>query len=125
VAKEHTSTSDAATSNIFKRKHDLYALGLLLLEIGLWESLENTVSRLYTAKGQNKPPRLTSEEVYASISWDNHSSIASLLQFYAGEEFAEATLSCLREELGDGHDSELYFPEFAVKILEHLNGFIH
>jgi hypothetical protein len=65
-----------------RREHDIYSLGLVLLEIGLWDTLDNL-----------KLPEDTIADFHASIQ-----SIADDLHADAGLAYREATKQCLALE---------------------------
>ena len=66
-----------------RKEHDIYSFGLLLLEIGFWDTLRE----LFFYKKQIKPARL-----YGEIQTRGD----TLLRFDMGEAFEQATLKCIR-----------------------------
>jgi hypothetical protein len=118
-------SNTASRPNIFKRGHDLYALGILLTEIGIWNRVEMMQSRYYTLSLDNADSTINSVQhvptPYEFRTWVTQrgkGSIETLLAFGNGDRYTEATMACLREEIKDGDD---YFSDLYAKLLEPLN----
>jgi serine/threonine protein kinase len=45
----------------FKPKHDVYSMGVVLLELGLWQNLENFETELHKASAEDREKALTSK----------------------------------------------------------------
>lgn len=79
----------------FSKIHDIYSLGVVLLEIGLWEPIIN-----FDAKKGGE--RLQERFRDAGITRDRLLRHANKrLGFYAGERYQELVLKCLKEDFGD------------------------
>jgi hypothetical protein len=113
---ERRSGYNASSSKKFEKSHDLYALGLLLMEIGLWDTLDNVLQQQDYGREMNLLAP-TPEEAYKQLIKAGKSSVESLLRFHAGDRFAEATMMCLRGGFRDGIE---YFDDFQMKVLEPL-----
>lgn len=119
--------SDTASKpNVFERKHDLYALGLLLAEVGTWSRLELLQSSYYAASlheadasyGMGSTQHIpTPHEFRAWVTKNGKGSIEALLKFSNGDKYVEATMACLREEVEGGED---YFPSMYERVLAPL-----
>jgi hypothetical protein len=92
----------------FRRSYDVYGLGIVLIEIGLWKQI-----RAFWKPGMD------------AKSFHEHimSDIVPLLGFYMGEKYRDAVMACLDvEKLGVGGDEgrtfSLAFSRIVVQLLE-------
>ncbi|MCJ1359654.1 MAG: hypothetical protein MMC33_009656 [Icmadophila ericetorum] len=96
----------------FARPYDLYALGVVLLEVGLWR----TVSQLFDSRikdGQRTGKLPKPKEVCAALV-----SLAQVdLPKEMGEEYAAAVVMCLTGSFRSGSDIELSL-DFREKVLD-------
>ncbi|KAF1964386.1 hypothetical protein BU23DRAFT_63281 [Bimuria novae-zelandiae CBS 107.79] len=68
----------------FTRLHDLYALGVVLLEIGLWQTASIMIEEVKVPKGRQK----SVQEILKQLT-------KRRLAHHMGEKYTEAVLSCL------------------------------
>jgi hypothetical protein len=81
--------------NGHRKRHDLYSLGVVLLEIGLWQEATETAN----------PRRL--KDLGVKVMVDNLiSAVTDRLAFYAGKTYADVVLRCLRNDFGVSLDDE-------------------
>ncbi|KAL2060583.1 hypothetical protein VTL71DRAFT_9224 [Oculimacula yallundae] len=92
--------------------HDIYSLGVVLLEIGLWESACST------AKLKARHPLEISQMVQ-----NLKAAAATRVAHYAGKEFQEAVCACLTSEFGVERDDSAHSQlakAFEVMVLNKL-----
>jgi hypothetical protein len=114
-----------ADDSVFEKKHDLYALGLLLIEIALWQRLETIIKsdllrspQLSEEFEENSNPRsLTPRERHNWLVGTQGRPLEVLLQFSTGEQYTQAVMACLREEVREGID---YGGDIYNKVIEPL-----
>ncbi|KAF2469938.1 uncharacterized protein BDR25DRAFT_262499 [Lindgomyces ingoldianus] len=119
TAFERRSTVDDSEPKIFEKRHDLYALGLLLMEIGLWDTMES-LQQVQQNEGQAAVHIPTPQEFFKQLNEGGKGSAESLLRFHTGDRYTDATMTCLRGEVRDGNHGVEYFEDFYTKILECL-----
>ncbi|RAK90439.1 hypothetical protein BO79DRAFT_208303 [Aspergillus costaricaensis CBS 115574] len=99
-------------SRPYSRLHDIYALGVVLLEIGLWK----TVSRLFETRikeGQRTRKLPKGRDVRAALT-----SLAQRdLPKEMGSAYASAVVACLSGDFRKGSDPELSL-DFRAKVLD-------
>ncbi|RDW89928.1 uncharacterized protein DSM5745_01703 [Aspergillus mulundensis] len=85
----------------FQRGHDIYSLGVVLLEIGLWVTMSRLMrSRISETKRTGRLPK--DKEVLAElVAWAKQK-----LPTEMGYGYSQAVLSCLKGDFGQG-DAEL------------------
>ncbi|KAL4935016.1 hypothetical protein BDV06DRAFT_234790 [Aspergillus oleicola] len=99
----------------FAHKHDIYALGVVLLEIGMWRTMSQLfASRIKEAQHTGKLPK--AKEVYEAL--------LSLAQLYLpnemGNNFSAAVIACLKGDFGQS--SELDFSlDFREKVIDRMS----
>lgn len=71
----------------FNRKHDIYALGVVLLEIGLWKTAQD----IYAEFGGERPGKHTTGEQLKTA----YLKAAKMLPHLIGEGFSTAVMACL------------------------------
>lgn len=99
----------------FGRTHDIYALGVVLLEIGLWR----TISQLFAAKikeGQQTGDLPKAKEVQKALKTLAENDVAKEM----GEQYAAAVVKCLSGDLQKASDAELSF-DFKEKVIDAIN----
>lgn len=95
----------------FKRIHDIYALGVVLLEIGVWKP---AMSMMGSLSGGGKP-----NDIYSRLLWLAKNNLPMKM----GDRFLEVTLKCLDGQFGvevdDENETELQkaFCEDVVEVL--------
>ena len=104
----HPDYRQSARRNKYRRSYELYSLGVLLVEIGLWKRIE----------------------VFNSASFDPHAfaahlvrKVVPLLEYFMGTAYLEATVYCLdsaRFGLGDEEGQKLS-EAFSQKVVQQLD----
>ncbi|KAK2766636.1 hypothetical protein FQN54_005947 [Arachnomyces sp. PD_36] len=96
----------------FSKKHDIYAVGVVLLEIGIWRTLSQILERnIKDSEKNGKLPK--SREVQTGLI-----NIAKAeLSKEMGDGYADAVLSCLTGKLGDGNEIDISL-SFKEKVVE-------
>lgn len=84
-----TSQPGTEAKKRFQRSHDIYALGLLLAEIGLWRSIARVAE---SGSGKRiKVNSISSQDFKEAVIKKCRSDLA----FWAGETYRDVTLKCL------------------------------
>lgn len=102
----------------FSRVHDIYALGVVLLEIGLWATLSRVMeSKIREAEnsGRLPKPKMILDELVARA--------ALHLPKEMGLGYTQAVLSCLRGDFR-GTDGPSLAVDFQEKVIDVLKGAI-
>ncbi|KAL8654237.1 MAG: hypothetical protein Q9226_003513 [Calogaya cf. arnoldii] len=79
----------------FSKIHDIYALGVILLEIGLWEPIINFDAK----KGGEPVKERYRDAVTTKDRLLRHTN--KRLGFYAGEKYQDLVVKCLKGDFGD------------------------
>lgn len=96
----------------FSRKYDIYALGVVLLEIGMWR----TVSQLFDQR--IKEANLTGKLPKAKAVYTTLLSLAQThLSREMGDQYAIVVVACLTNEFNQGGDLELSL-DFRDKVVD-------
>ncbi|KAI6712318.1 hypothetical protein JHW43_005175 [Diplocarpon mali] len=109
-------------SETFSKLHDIYALGTMLLEIGLWESL----SHLDGGALLTPPSHCTTSETAGATQTRLAKHVHRRLGFYAGERYQKVVLTCLQADFGVEVDDRLgsrlsaQFRKVVVDVLREL-----
>ncbi|OCK73273.1 hypothetical protein K432DRAFT_387478, partial [Lepidopterella palustris CBS 459.81] len=90
----------------FEKKHDLYALGVILLEVGLWESVFSFQSSSFS--NWTEEPQKVKERILLH---------ANRLGFYTGERYRDIVLCCLDPHKVSLQSSELQNPDALDSII--------
>lgn len=96
----------------FGRMHDIYALGVVLLEIGLWR----TISQLFDARikeGERTGKLPKAKDVRTALITLAQRDVAKEM----GEQYASAVVKCLGGDLRNASDTELSF-DFKEKVID-------
>lgn len=92
----------------FNRVHDVYALGVVLLELGLWKSAES----IYEEVGENAiRSARRMQEVYLACARES-------LGHIMGPAYSEAVVTCLSGELGEFLATENFAFIFHKRVVE-------
>ncbi|KAG9189814.1 hypothetical protein G6011_06682 [Alternaria panax] len=94
--------------NGHKKEHDLYSLGVVLLEIGLWRSSLDVVEQ--RAKQKRRKHAATKDEVRMvekqdMVNWLKESARDSLAH-YVGPDYRDAVLTCLTSDFRVAQDDD-------------------
>ena len=81
----------------FRKEFDLYALGLLLLEIGLWKQVKEHLSAQAVVEAQEKKDV---HVIRKELIGDGNGALSDV-RFCCGERFAEAVELALRPQAGE------------------------
>ncbi|KAL2059780.1 hypothetical protein VTL71DRAFT_10164 [Oculimacula yallundae] len=90
-------------SQTFSKIHDIYALGTILLEIGLWESLTQLNSGTLLSPASNSTTLETAEATQSRLM--KHAK--RRLAFYTGERYQAVVVKCLQGEFGVEFDDKM------------------
>ncbi|KAL8658967.1 MAG: hypothetical protein Q9202_007347 [Teloschistes flavicans] len=120
----------------FRTSFDLFALGCVLLEVGLWMSLLDILHQVSSQSPQNDDLGVEKAKAISSakkIDWVHlHAVKAQLLQnedpsrrkdlagiaFHAGKTFQEVILLCLYADDDDPEDEDIEVQKKVVKLLQ-------
>ncbi|KEF55613.1 uncharacterized protein A1O9_08363 [Exophiala aquamarina CBS 119918] len=81
--------------------HDLYSLGVLLMEIGVWDTVDNMFqSQIKWAKKQNSPPKVD----LVRLEWRRF--VKTEVERQMGEVYARAVGCCLLSDFGVDKDDD-------------------
>ncbi|KAH9995154.1 hypothetical protein F4779DRAFT_636685 [Xylariaceae sp. FL0662B] len=92
----------------FKKKHDYYSLGVVMLEIGLWQKCSR-----FLDKG------LTAEQIQTELQ----KNCADRLAHYAGESYQAAVGVCLKGDFGvelDDEHGNVLLGAFQTKVIDEI-----
>lgn len=92
-SKDYQSPAYLSGSMRYREEFDYYSLGMLLLEIGCWDSLSSLIGALHL---QHMPREKVTEVIIEKI--------VSKLGYIMGTRYMEATLVCLGGRFGDFAD---------------------
>lgn len=98
----------------FEKRHDVYALGVVLLEIGLWKPVMEIFAHQTGAPATDdlSPRKIQQILLDAAKEW---------LPFYMGQLYSDAVVNCLSDGFGMeslSSDSEVMFVEKIVRNLD-------
>ncbi|OIW24415.1 hypothetical protein CONLIGDRAFT_685394 [Coniochaeta ligniaria NRRL 30616] len=96
----------------FEKSHDVYALGVVLLEIALWKDVGAVVKEIL------KGPRVVAADVTEAMV----QRCRKTLPHQVGDVFAQSVLACLEfgartKGLGE-YDAQVYFQENVVRLIK-------
>lgn len=74
----------------FNRLHDIYALGVMLLEIGLWQTAASMMKEVKVARGQH----MSAQSILQKLT-------KRRLAHHMGPMYAEAVLACIDDRFSD------------------------
>ncbi|KAJ5150826.1 uncharacterized protein N7482_010078 [Penicillium canariense] len=87
-------------TNRFEKIHDLYALGVILLEIGLWSRADQLDNGALVASNMAHSPVAVQNKLL------KHAQVR--LGFYAGDAFRDAVVACLRGQFHETNITEAF-----------------
>lgn len=105
----------------FRKRFDLYALGLVLLEVGLWK----TIASMHEWEDLTVIIEDQSQQSLLGMLHRGTHSIIAQLEFCAGKDFADAVLLCLGtgernvdggdiDGIDDGDDDDMYHLDTSI-----------
>jgi hypothetical protein len=95
---------------LYRHAYDVYSLGILLLEIGLWKELKH-----------DNPDDENSEDHYERKRWICRDYLEDL-RWTCGDTYADVVLSCLRIDCSDDEAGIASERELCAKIVADLEG---
>lgn len=98
----------------YRHAYDVYSLGILLLEVGLWEKLGDYGSSLYDSKDDE-------EDHYERRRWICRNYL-DRLRWECGDIYADAVLSCLMIDSIDDEMQKASERELCARIIADLEG---
>jgi hypothetical protein len=98
----------------FQKSHDLYALGLVLLEIGLWRTLNSLLEDFQKLDGDTKRKRAVANPK-AIMKYFQTVAVGEL-PHTMGWEYAKAVSSCLSAVDGSGGESVSVYNDVVLKV---------
>lgn len=115
----------------FCRRYDYYSLGVVLVEIALWDSIRNVLSKPSIFRGifQGTECRLQDALRIRDILLDNipetEENFGRMIAFCMGDQYADIVELCLRGNFGrtqndDGQDLRAY----TDAVVDKLHGLI-
>lgn len=104
----------------FGIRHDMYSLGVVLLELAMWRHIQHindpNLQKLTNARGQAFDPRKLQEKLVELVDW----SLAGL----TGTKYAEAVLCCLQDTITDQRSEREMRELFYERVLQPLKQII-
>jgi len=107
----------ADPKRLYRHAYDVYSLGILLIEIGLWETLKNyeaNYEAYYT--NWNEDPE---EDHYERRTWICREYM-DRLRWQCGDTYADVALSCLMIDSSDDEVAKASERELCVRIIADL-----
>jgi hypothetical protein len=98
---------------LYRHAYDVYSLGILLLEVGLWEKLKNYES---SRMGHNDE-----EDHYERRRWICREYL-DRLRWACGDTYADVVLSCLMIDSSDDEVAKASERELCARIVADLEG---
>ncbi|KAF5610579.1 uncharacterized protein FTJAE_14255 [Fusarium tjaetaba] len=99
----------------FARKHDIYALGVVLLEIGMWRTMPQLfASRIKDAQRTGKLPR--AKDVYQALLSLAQISLANEM----GSNYSAAVIACLKGDFAQSSDVDFSL-DFREKVIDRMS----
>ncbi|KAL6900408.1 prion-inhibition and propagation domain-containing protein [Trichoderma evansii] len=99
----------------YRHAYDVYSLGILLLEVGLWEKLRNYDHSYHSDSGSNE------EDHYERRRWICREYL-DRLRWSCGDTYADVVLSCLMIDSIDDEMSKASERELCARIVADLDG---
>jgi len=108
----------ADPKRVYRHAYDVYSLGILLLEVGLWEKLKNYED---SRSGYNKNPDYDEEDHYERRRWICREYL-DRLRWACGDTYADVVLSCLMIDSSDDEVAKASERELCARIVADLEG---
>ena len=102
----------------YRHAYDVYSLGILLLEVGLWEKLKNYED---SRSGYNRNPDYDEEDHYERRRWLCREYL-DRLRWACGDTYADVVLSCLMIDSSDDAVAKASERELCARIVADLEG---
>jgi hypothetical protein len=102
----------------YRHAYDVYSLGILLLEVGLWEKLDNYEA---SGSGHNGNPGYEEEDHYERRRWICQEYLDEL-RWACGDTYADVVLSCLMIDSSDDAVAKASERELCARIVADLEG---
>lgn len=103
---------------LYRHAYDVYSLGILLLEVGLWETLKNYEDSR-TAYSAN--PDYDAEDHYERRRWICREYL-DRLRWACGDTYADVVLNCLMIDSSDDEVAKASQRELCARIVADLEG---
>ena len=108
----------ADPKRLYRHAYDVYSLGILLLEVGLWEELKNYED---SRSGYNQNPDYDEEDHYERRRWICREYL-DRLRWACGDTYADVVLSCLMIDSSDDEVAKASERELCARIVADLDG---
>jgi hypothetical protein len=108
----------ADPKRMYRHAYDVYSLGILLLEVGLWEKLKNYED---SRSGYNRNPDYDEEDHYERRRWICREYL-DRLRWACGDTYADVVLSCLMIDSSDDEVAKASERELCARIVADLEG---
>ncbi|TLD11756.1 hypothetical protein PspLS_11655 [Pyricularia sp. CBS 133598] len=95
---------------LYRHAYDVYSLGILLLEIGLWETLEDCYTTSADDQDFYEQRRLICREYLGKLRWA------------CGDTYADVVLNCLMVDSSDDEIAKVSERELCARIVADLEG---
>ncbi|KAE8451139.1 hypothetical protein EG329_004811 [Mollisiaceae sp. DMI_Dod_QoI] len=106
----------ADPKRLYRHAYDVYSLGILLLEVGLWEKLKNYED---SRSGYNTNPDYDEEDHYERRRWICREYL-DRLRWACGDTYADVVLSCLMIDSSDDEVAKASERELCARIVADL-----
>ncbi|KAK4145067.1 prion-inhibition and propagation-domain-containing protein [Dichotomopilus funicola] len=108
----------ADPQRLYRHAYDVYSLGILLLEIGLWETLRNYDD---FRSGYNMIPDYDDEYQYERRRWICREYL-DRVRWACGDVYADVVLSCLMVDSMDDEVARVSERELCARLVAELEG---
>lgn len=108
----------ADPKRLYRHAYDVYSLGILLIEVGLWEKLKNYED---SNSGYNQNPDYDEEDHYERRRWICREYL-DCLRWACGDTYADVVLSCLMIDSSEDEVSKASERELCARIVADLEG---
>lgn len=102
----------------YRHAYDVYSLGILLLEVGLWEQLKNHEN---SRSGYDSNCDFDEEDHYERRRWICREYL-DRLRWECGDTYADVVLSCLMIDSSDDEVAKASERELCARIIADLDG---